>query len=100
MSYVENRMPEVKSCLVSNCAYNGNKRCHARGITIGDTINPDCDTFFGSENHINNTQVLAGVGACKVSGCKFNDDYECSASSVKIGYNKQQKIRCLTYEKS
>ena len=33
-------MPSVSKCTATSCAYNVNKGCHARAITIGDASTP------------------------------------------------------------
>lgn len=89
-------MPAVNECSVSECAYNLNKACHARAITVGDGIHPGCDTYLGSAGHIRDKGISAGVGACKVTGCSHNDDYECAASSIDVGFEGTE-IHCLTF---
>jgi hypothetical protein len=91
-------MPEVQKCDALHCGYNVNSNCHAKAITVGDYLNPGCDTFLGTERHIKETKRIAGVGACKVSNCKFNDDYECSAPNISVGL-KEGKVNCLTFTK-
>lgn len=88
-------MPQVNECRVSSCAYNLEKTCHARAITVGDGVNAMCDTFFDSDSH-NNRRDIAGVGACKVSGCSYNDDFECQANDIIIGMSSDG-ARCLTF---
>jgi hypothetical protein len=44
-------MPLVKKCDVLKCGYNVNSSCHAKAITIGDNVNPECDTFLNSSKH-------------------------------------------------
>jgi hypothetical protein len=44
-------MPIVKKCDVKSCGFNQNNNCHAKAITVGDSIHPDCDTFMDSERH-------------------------------------------------
>ncbi len=90
-------IPVVSECSVSECAYNVNKACHARAITIGDGVHPGCDTYLGSAGHTKSVQQSAGVGACKVIGCRYNGDYECNAESINVGYRESQ-IHCLTYQ--
>lgn len=89
-------MPVVGACAVTNCAYNVNKNCHAKAITVGDSTNPGCDTFFDGSKHSRNTQITAGVGACKVSICKYNNDYECMAESIQVD-KQQNQVRCMTF---
>ncbi len=89
-------MPLVAECAVSDCAYNVGKACHARAITIGDGVHPECDTFFGSSGHAHDTNRKAGVGACKVTGCMHNEDYECAAPKITVGY-KGKDINCLSF---
>lgn len=90
-------MPYVADCMVAECAYNQNNKCHARAITIGDGVNPGCDTsFLGASKHARNTKHIAGVGACKITGCNFNDDLECTAENITVDM-KSGNIRCVTF---
>lgn len=89
-------MPIISRCDVSGCAYNTDKNCHARAITVGDLANPGCDTFFDNIGHTKETQRIAGVGACKVTNCRHNNDLECTADSIEVGFSAK-KINCLTY---
>jgi hypothetical protein len=95
---VKNEMPAVNSCAATQCAYNVEKNCHARAITVGHAQEPGCDTFFGVQQHSKEKKRIAGVGACKVTACKFNEDYECSAEGIIVGY-KGSNTRCLTFSK-
>jgi len=96
MITVNMEIPEVRACEAGHCAYNVNQSCHARAITIGDDVNPMCDTFFDSGNHSQNTSRMAGVGACKVSGCKHNTDFECQADHILI-QALNGPARCATF---
>jgi hypothetical protein len=89
-------MPVITECQVSTCAYNVNKNCHARAITVGDSIHPGCDTFLKGPRHTSHPEQIAGIGACKTSICKFNDDFECMADSVKVGMVKNE-ANCMTF---
>jgi hypothetical protein len=91
-------MPFVAECMVNECAYNLNRQCHARAITIGDGVHPGCDTsYLNASAHTHNAKHIAGVGACKVSGCRYNEDFECSADSISVAM-KDGDIRCMTYK--
>jgi hypothetical protein len=90
-------MPIVSECAVTECAYNADRSCHARAITIGDGVHPGCDTFLSSGMHSKETKRTAGVGACKVTGCSHNDDFECMADSIHVGIQEDQ-VNCLTYK--
>ena len=91
-------MPQVRACAITDCAYNVDKSCHARAITIGDGVHPGCDTaFLDAPLHTQDTNRIAGVGACKVSGCRYNDDLECDAESIEVGF-VGKGINCLTYD--
>lgn len=96
MGNVSNEMPTVSKCDIRNCAYNVNSGCHAKAITVGDHMNPGCDTFFDREFHTLENKRIAGVGACKVTDCKYNEDLECSATNIAVGM-KNKKINCLTF---
>lgn len=90
-------MPIVKGCEVAQCVYNTDTACHAKAITIGDTVQPGCDTYFISQSsHAKSLQQKAGVGACKMFDCKFNDDFECAASEIMVGLQKNS-AKCMTY---
>lgn len=97
MEKILNEMSAVSSCDVSQCSYNANNKCHAKAITIGDGVNPGCDTFLGAGEHITKTDRIAGVGACKVSACVHNEDFECAAESISIGFNSGE-VKCMTFE--
>jgi len=90
-------MPMVTNCDIKKCGYNLNNNCHAKAITIGDEMNPGCDTFFEHKSHSREAKRIAGVGACKVSSCRHNNDFECTAEGVSVGFS-DGKINCLTYE--
>lgn len=89
-------MPVVGECVVGQCAYNTDNRCHARAITVGDGIHPGCDTFLDATPHSRARERHAGVGACKVSACQHNDDYECMAEQIAVGH-AGAAVSCLTY---
>lgn len=91
-------MPPVSSCNAAACAYNVDRQCHAKAVTIGNSASPSCDTFFDSGKHTINETGRAGVGACKTADCIANEDYECSAEGVTIGL-VNGNVRCLTYRK-
>lgn len=86
----------VAECSIINCAYNNERVCHAKAITIGDKETPHCDTLCCDLGHVHGNAMHAGVGACKVSTCAYNDDLECGAESITVGM-LDSKVRCLTY---
>jgi hypothetical protein len=88
-------MPIVAKCDIQSCAYNTDKTCHAKAITVGDGTSPECDTFFNSSKHTNAVRN-AGVGACKVSSCRYNFDLECTANEIYIG-EVAGKVNCLSF---
>lgn len=99
MKHITIIMPLIKECSVAECGFNVKDGCHAKAITVGDGINPGCDTFFkvpDASAHATSEGRTAGVGACKVSGCKFNTDYECMANEVMVSMISQ-KAKCATY---
>lgn len=89
-------MPIVAKCMVSECAYNLSSNCHARAITIGDSLQPGCDTFMAGTRHAKSATQIAGIGACKTAGCKFNEDLECMAESIQVGIIKNE-ANCMTF---
>ncbi len=89
-------LPVVSGCSVNECAYNVKEKCHARAITIGNGVHPDCDTFLSASRHIRDNRRVAGVGACKVSACRHNDDFECITDQIMVGRHTGG-INCLTF---
>ena len=89
-------MPAVTKCMANDCVYNVSSNCHARAITIGDSIHPACDTFQAGARHAKSVAQVAGIGACKAVGCKFNDDLECIAESIQVGMVKNE-ANCTTF---
>jgi hypothetical protein len=89
-------MPIVSECAVSECAYNLNKACQARAITIGNGITPGCDTFLQGSQQAAEGGRTAGIGACKTAGCKFNEGLECMADSIRVGH-VQNNVNCMTF---
>lgn len=96
MNKITIEMPLVSECLVTECAYNVSKNCHARAITVGDSVRPGCDTFLPESHHIKEARRIAGIGACKATGCKFNSDFECVTDSIRIG-TVRNEANCMTY---
>jgi hypothetical protein len=96
MEQLNVEMPLVKHCDVSSCGYNQDHNCHAKAITVGDSLSPGCDTFMNSKRHTKERKRLAGVGACKVSGCKYNDDFECFAEGITVGL-VEGIVKCQTF---
>ena len=89
-------MPIVTKCMASECAYNANSNCHARAITIGDSLKPGCDTFMSGSRHIKQVQPIAGIGACRSRRCKFNEDLECMAEGIQVGMTGSE-ANCMTF---
>ncbi len=89
-------MPDVSECVMVECAYNTDRACHARAITVGDGAHAACDTFFASEDHAADRVRVAGVGACKVTTCRHNTDFECTSASIRVGRHEQH-ADCLTF---
>jgi hypothetical protein len=90
------QMPAVIQCEINDCAYNAESRCHAKAITIGDSVTPSCDTVLCNSGAVRSIEARAGVGACKVNGCRYNEDLECTADGIMVG-PADGGIRCLTY---
>ena len=89
-------MPQVSKCSASDCAYNTDMNCHALAITIGDTADPHCDTFFSGSAKGGSPNDIGRVGACKVSVCKHNEHLECQASSIEVG-KRDGGVYCMTF---
>jgi hypothetical protein len=77
-------MSTVDACAATTCAYNIDRECHARAITIGDGVHPACDTFIEMEHHVSPHSPPTGVGACKVEVCRHNRELECEAPSIRL----------------
>ena len=89
-------MPVVNQCAVEDCAYNQDHTCHALAITVGDTVNARCDTFFSSTAKGGDPSSTGRVGACKVAACRHNVQFECGAPGITVGY-QQSEVDCLTF---
>jgi len=96
MNKITIEMPMVSKCMVSECSYNSSTKCHARAITIGDSVHPGCDTFTAGLEHTKHTKRIAGIGACKTASCKHNDDLECMAESIQVGMVRSE-ANCMTF---
>lgn len=97
-------MPVVMQCTASECVYNVGSNCHARAITIGDSLFPACDTFLAELHRTKSVNQFAGIGACKFGTCKFNDDLECMTESIRVGMVERvrrgiikNEANCLTF---
>ena len=90
-------MPKIDTCEATGCAYNVERACHARAITVGHGVHPGCDTYVVTGRHVPDRSDTAGVGACKVEVCKHNRDLECTASSIRVDVNDDQ-VECETFE--
>ncbi len=88
-------MPEVSSCEATDCAYNRNTMCHARGITVGDMQQHLCDTMWMAMPRTMRKEG-AGVGACRSANCAFNEDLECQADGINITLSGGQ-AHCATF---
>jgi Domain of Unknown Function (DUF1540). len=96
MKHMTLDMPIVAECLANECAYNVNMNCHARAITVGNSLHAGCDTFLSGSVHTREATRTAGVGACKSAECKFNEDFECMADSIKVA-PAGKEINCTTH---
>ena len=90
-------MSKVMKCEVDECAYNMDNCCHTMAITVGDSMNPRCDTFCQSAMVGGDAGCTAGVGSCKTSCCRYNNNLECGASGISVGY-KGHDPDCLTFQ--
>lgn len=89
-------MPVVRGCSVDRCAFNQDASCHAKAITIGDGVNPGCDTFADVDTAPANLDETAGVGACKVTSCEHNSDLACTANAIRVA-QQQDTPKCTTF---
>ncbi len=97
MKTVTIEMPEVGQCAATECAYNRERMCHARAITVGDGTQPMCDTAYMAGMHTR-ASMIAGVGACKVAPCRHNNDLECQADLIEVALSGGDPT-CMTFEK-
>ncbi|WP_059754756.1 DUF1540 domain-containing protein [Thiobacillus denitrificans] len=96
MKHMTIDMPIVSECLASECAYNVDMNCHAKAITVGNSLHAGCDTFFSGSGHTRATTRTAGIGACKSTNCAFNEDLECMTDSIRVA-PAGQAVNCMTY---
>ncbi|NIM02542.1 DUF1540 domain-containing protein [bacterium] len=78
------KMPKVKSCDATDCAYNIRHKCHAIAITIGGWSVPACDTSMIAQKKGGVPNTTAGVGACKIENCQFNKSLQCTAKWIRV----------------
>ena len=91
-------MALVKKCEFTKCAYNTDRICHAKAITVGgDEACPMCDTAVRAHTHAGVGDIQGSVGACKVDTCRFNEFLECTAHSVTIKEHDGH-AECGTFE--
>jgi hypothetical protein len=92
-------MPLVLSCDMTDCDYNRNEQCHAMAVTIGDSDNPMCDTFWvteGKKAKAGDPKQSGRIGACRMSQCIYNERLQCMSGSITVG-QKEQNPMCRTY---
>jgi hypothetical protein len=89
-------MPEVNTCEVSECSYNGEGLCHALAITVGDQQTARCDTFCDLGKQGGDRSTAGHVGACKMDDCAFNEQLECQAPAISVAH-KGSEVDCMTY---
>jgi hypothetical protein len=90
-------MPVIKSCDVTECAYNQKNECHALAITVGDSRGPMCDTFWRMDTKGGDPAQTGHVGACHMSQCMFNMDLECQAGGITVA-KKGNEPDCITFK--
>lgn len=88
-------MPVVAECLATECGYNVGMNCHARAITVGNSLHAGCDTFLPGSAHTHAPQ-MGGVGACKSAECRYNEDLQCVADTIRVA-PKGEEVNCMTY---
>lgn len=90
-------MPKVVECMMTDCAYNTDKICHAMAITVGGGMCPLCDTAMKAVKKGGVMDMTGTVGACKVENCRFNDSLECGADGIRVTLH-QQHAECGTFK--
>ncbi|HVZ37628.1 MAG TPA: DUF1540 domain-containing protein [Polyangiaceae bacterium] len=88
-------LAEVSECSARECAFNDGGQCHAQAITVGDAVQPICDTFLAATEH-SHRPAHAGVGACKVTSCRHNEAYGCAAEAIRV-WVCGDSAQCSTY---
>ncbi|MCE5200159.1 MAG: DUF1540 domain-containing protein [Armatimonadota bacterium] len=89
-------VPEVKKCTVTQCFFNRDSECFARGILVGSD-EPVCETFAESSQHTRHIGQ-AEVGACHVTKCEYNQSMSCHAcGDIEVKFQNNQAW-CDTYE--
>lgn len=96
----EMKEPNIIDCTMTNCAYNGDKECHAMAITVGDDDCPMCDTFWKDGKKGGITEKTGIVGACRAADCVYNNALECNADGIHVSAHRKHPD-CMTFrEKS
>lgn len=90
-------MPVVNTCAAQQCAYNLDQVCHALAITVGNSQEAACETYFGVSFKGGDRSTAGHVGACKMSDCTYNVDLECQAPGISVSY-RGDVATCATYQ--
>ena len=90
-------MPVINSCAAERCAYNVNRECHALAITVGDSHQAVCETFFDVALTGGDSSSVGHVGACKMANCGYNVDLECQAPGVSVDF-RGDVVSCVTFQ--
>jgi hypothetical protein len=90
-------MPVVNSCAAEQCAYNIEQQCHALAITVGDSLQANCETYFGIAMKGGDRETPGHVGACKMQDCVHNSALECQAPGISVGMQADLP-NCVTYQ--
>ncbi|MDZ7593345.1 MAG: DUF1540 domain-containing protein [Thiobacillus sp.] len=96
MKHMAIDMPIVAEYLASECTDNVGMDCHAKAITVGNSLHAGCDSFFSGSGHTRAATRTAGIGACKSTNCTFNEDLECMTDSIRVA-PAGQEVNCMTY---
>lgn len=91
------KMPNVLFCNVYECAYNDRDACHAMAITVDNSPEPMCDTFFRRDVKGGVQEFNGSVGACKNDRCMHNTSFECTANGIHVSKH-QETPACDTFK--
>lgn len=89
------RVPQVRTCEVTECSYNSDQHCHAVAIQVGQE-HPRCDTYTPLGSRSGAMDQIANVGACKVSHCSFNNLLLCAAPDINVAHHSGH-ADCVTF---
>jgi len=94
---MDQELANVKSCTVTECAFNDSWSCRSSSIVVGDHEKPTCSTYKKSASPAGDNNAPTEVRACNIYGCLRNRDLMCTAYHIKVR-TRDGKPQCHSYK--